>query len=87
MQYQKGIHADICGLISPMSSSGKKYILSFIDYCSRKAWVYLLSEKREALQCFKDFQKLVEKEKGLFIKCLRTDRGGEFTSSELNEFC
>ena len=29
----------------------------------------------------------MEKEKDLFIKCLRTDRGGEFTSSEFNEFC
>jgi transposase InsO family protein len=30
---------------------------------------------------------MVEKETLLHMKCLRTDRGGEFTSSEFNEFC
>ncbi|KAM1200156.1 hypothetical protein ACFX2J_016448 [Malus domestica] len=30
---------------------------------------------------------MVEKEKGLSVKCLRTDRGGEFTSTEFTNFC
>ena len=30
---------------------------------------------------------LVEKEVGVSIGCLRTDRGGEFTSNEFGEFC
>ncbi|RDX99790.1 hypothetical protein CR513_17108, partial [Mucuna pruriens] len=30
---------------------------------------------------------LVEKEAGVSIKCLRTNRGGEFTSNEFGEFC
>ena len=30
---------------------------------------------------------MVEKETLLHVKCLRTDRGGEFTSSEFNELC
>ncbi|BBG92824.1 ADP glucose pyrophosphorylase large subunit 1, partial [Prunus dulcis] len=71
------IHADICGPISPISNSGK----------SRKSWVYLLTAKCEALNCFKLFKKMVEKEKGLFVKCLRTYRGGEFTSNDFNDFC
>ena len=29
----------------------------------------------------------MENESGLFIKCLRTDRGGEFTSTDFNNFC
>lgn len=29
----------------------------------------------------------VEKETGVPIKCLRTDRGGESTSEEFNTFC
>ena len=35
---------------------------------------------------FKRFKSCVEKEIGGYIKCLRTDRGGEFTSFEFNEF-
>ena len=30
---------------------------------------------------------MVEKDTGKFIKCLRTDRGGEFNSNEFKEFC
>uniref|UniRef100_M1AR77 Integrase catalytic domain-containing protein n=1 Tax=Solanum tuberosum TaxID=4113 RepID=M1AR77_SOLTU len=36
---------------------------------------------------FKCFKILVEKEIGLPITCLRTDRGGEFNSAEFNDFC
>jgi transposase InsO family protein len=30
---------------------------------------------------------MVEKETWLFVKCLRTDRGGEFISNKFNDFC
>ena len=36
---------------------------------------------------FKRFKRYVEKELGGYIKCLRIDQGGEFTSLEFNEFC
>jgi len=81
------IHADIRGPISPMSNSKKRYSLCFIDDFSRKAWIYILSEKSEAFNMFKCFKKLVENETGLSIKCLRTNRGGEFNSKDFNEFC
>ncbi|KAL5745296.1 hypothetical protein ACOSP7_026442 [Xanthoceras sorbifolium] len=73
------VHADICGPISPMSNSNKRYMISFIDDYSRKVWVYFLIEKSEAFITFKKFKNHVEKETGLSIKGLRTDRGGEFT--------
>lgn len=80
------IHADICGPISPISNSNKRYTLCFIDECSRKSWIYFLMEKSEALSHFKCFKKMVENETGLPINCLRTDRGGVFTSVEFNNF-
>lgn len=49
--------------------------------------MYYLMEKSEALNHFKFFKKMVENETCLPIKCLRTDRGGEFTSSEFNNIC
>ncbi|KAG7557256.1 Reverse transcriptase RNA-dependent DNA polymerase [Arabidopsis suecica] len=81
------VHSDICGPITPISHSGKRYILSFIDDFTRKTWVYLLHEKSEAFATFKIFKASVEKEINGFIACLRTDRGGEFTSNEFGEFC
>jgi transposase InsO family protein len=81
------VHADICGPINPISNSKKRYIISFIDDYSRKTWVYYLVEKSEALYVFKSFKTKVEKEIGLCIRGLRTDRGGEFTSLEFTDFC
>lgn len=81
------VHSDICGPIKPLSNSRKRYLISFIDDYSRKTWVYFLSEKSQAFATFKIFKSLVEKEIGAYIQCLRTDRGGEFTSHEFNAFC
>jgi transposase InsO family protein len=81
------VHADICGPINPISNSKKRYLISFIDDYSRKIWVYYLVEKSEALHVFKSFKTKVEKETGLCIRGLRTDRGGEFTSLEFTDFC
>ena len=50
-------------------------------------WSILLTEKSEAFEKFKIFKAMVEKEAGIAIKILRTDRGGEFTSNAFNEFC
>jgi len=36
---------------------------------------------------FKNFKVCVEKEIGMYITCLRTDRSGEFISNEFREFC
>ncbi|RDX74343.1 hypothetical protein CR513_45924, partial [Mucuna pruriens] len=71
------IHANICGPIELISNSGK----------SCKGWVYFLSEKFEALECFKSYKKMVEKEVKAFIKYLQTDRGGEFNSLVFKLFC
>ena len=49
------------------------------DFC-RKIGVYFLVEKSEAFAVFKSFKTYVEKETSSFLRCLRTDRGGEFTS-------
>ncbi|KAM0043888.1 putative RNA-directed DNA polymerase [Helianthus debilis subsp. tardiflorus] len=81
------IHTDLCGPITPASHSGRRYVLVFIDDFTRKTWVYFLSHKGEAFELFKTFKSLVENETGLKIKCLRSDKGGEFTSSSFKAFC
>ena len=47
----------------------------------------ILVEKSDAFAAFKFFKNCVEKDTSLVIKCLRTYHGGEFTSSEFNEYC
>ena len=50
-------------------------------------WISFLKEKSEAFDKFKIIKNKVENESGMKIKCLRSDRGGEFTSREFNTFC
>lgn len=47
----------------------------------------MLNQKLEAFGVFQTFKAYIEKETGMSIKCLRTDRGGEFTSNEFTTFC
>ena len=42
-----------------------------------------MSNKDEAFECFKRYKAEVENQKGRKIKCLRSDRGGEYFSHEL----
>lgn len=81
------IHADLCGPISPPTPSGNRYVFSLVDDYSRTIWVYMLRAKDLALEAFKKFKTLVEKEARETIQTLRTDRGGEFTSKEFEDYC
>lgn len=81
------IYSDLCRPITPSSNSQMRYLLSFIDDFSRKTWIYFVAEKSETFHQFKIFKALVEKQSGCVIKCLRTDRGGEYNSIEFKEFC
>eukprot|EP00253_Pinus_taeda_P015069 PITA_15069 len=46
-----------------------------------------MEAKSEALDTFKKFKALVENERGCKIKCLRTDRVGEFCSKDFQSYC
>jgi hypothetical protein len=45
-------------------------------------WVYFLKAKSEAFENFVNFQHMVENETREKVTSLRTDNGGEFTSTE-----
>ena len=49
-------------------------------------WVYILKHKGEVLQRFQEWKALVEKSSGRKIKTLRSDNGGEYTSTEFTSF-
>jgi transposase InsO family protein len=63
-----------------------RYYVSFIDDHTRKVWVYFMKHKGEVSQHFLNFKAMVEKEKGVSIKCIRSDGGGEYFSNEFNEY-
>ena len=77
---------DVCVPVDPPSFGKRKYFLLFIDDFSRKTWVYFLKQKSNVFVVFQNFKALGEKESVCEIKELRSDRGGEFTSKEFNDF-
>lgn len=86
-QVLQSVHVDICGPITPISNSKKRYLITFIDDYSHKTLSIFLVEKSQVFDTFKGFKNHVEKETSEFIKSMRTDRGVEFTSQEFTSFC
>jgi transposase InsO family protein len=81
------IFSDVCGPIQHETPAGNKYFITFIDEFTRKLWIYLIRRKNDVLGIFKKFKVLVEKQCGQNIEILRTDGGGEYVSTEFNEYC
>ncbi|KAM2001220.1 hypothetical protein EV1_008213 [Malus domestica] len=81
------IHSDVCGPMQTPTMSGNRYFVTFIDDHSRMCWIYLLRHKSDVFHVFKKFKAIVELQSGFSVKKLRTDRGGEFTSNEFEQFC
>ena len=75
------VHTDLCGLITPQSYCGAKYFIPFVDDYSRMTTMMYLKEKSQAFKMFKWYLARVEKETSKSLKCLKSGRGGEFTSN------
>lgn len=76
------IHSDVCGKITPPTYDGKNYFVSFIDYFSHYAVVFLMSNKDQVFQYFKVYESMVTAKFGKKIEYLRCDLGREYFSRE-----
>ena len=80
------VHTDICEFNGLLTKDNFRYFITFIDDSSRYCYVYLLKHKDEALEKFTIFKNEVETQTKV-LKRLRSDRGGEYTSTSFDEFC
>lgn len=80
------IHSDLCGPMEVHSFNGAKYFLTLIDDLSRKVFVYFLKTKEHVQEIFHNFKIMYEKQVSKVIRKLRSDNGGEYISSELEEY-
>ena len=80
------MHSDLRGPMTVASLGGYHYYVTFIDEYSQKTWIYFLKtkESEEVLSKFKEFKAQVNNLSGKRIKILRSDNGGEYTSTEFN---
>ena len=74
------VHSDICGPMNKKASHGASYFLTLIDDYLRYGYVYLISHRHEALDCFKRFVVEVENKHKQGIKTFRTNRGRKYLS-------
>jgi len=61
--------------------------MTFIDDCTRFCYVCLLKSKDKVLHYFKTYKAEVENQLGRKVKRLRSDRGGEYFSTDFSDFC
>jgi hypothetical protein len=61
-------------------------MLLFIDDATRHTDEYILKYNSEALEKFKEWKALREKQSGKQVKRFRTDGGGEYTSKKFAEY-
>ena len=82
------IHSDVCGPMRVMARGGYYYFITFTDDFSRYGYVYLMRNKSDSFEKFKEYKAEVEKQigGGTSIKILRSDRGGEYLSTEFKEY-
>ncbi|TXG60670.1 hypothetical protein EZV62_015243 [Acer yangbiense] len=78
---------DVWGPGRVNSHGGNRYFITIIDDFSRKVWLYLMKHKNEALNKFREWKTLVEKQSERKVKKLRTNNGLEFCSDEFTDFC
>ncbi len=70
------IHLDVLYVLTPESIRGEKYVCTFIDDFSRFGITYLLKNRSEVIDKFRDYKVLVENFFNTKIKSIRNDRGG-----------
>jgi hypothetical protein len=78
---------DLCGPSRQEGTGRENYFMLIIDDYSKLTRVSFLKEKAEAFEKFKIFKALTENQIGKRLKAVRSDRGGEFMSSDFKEFC
>ena len=79
------IHSDLWGPASVTALGGGLYMVLFIDEYSRYGVVEFLRTKDESFQEYKNFESWLQVQFNRSVKCLQSDRGGEFVSNEFSE--
>src|SRR6266403_4176746 len=80
------VFSDVCGKLPMRSHQGFEYFITWTDDKSRKVNVAGLKAKSDVFKHLKQYITQVELETGEKLKILRTDGGGAYTGTEVNEY-
>jgi hypothetical protein len=80
------IHSDVWGPAKTATKKGKRYYVTFIDDFSRWLHIEFLESKSDVFNAYKRFEAWCETQFGVRIKVLHSDRGGEYTGNEFQDY-
>ena len=80
------VHSSVCGPMHTPSIGRAKYFVTFIDDYTRYCAVHFMKHNSEVLEKFIEFEASVTNGVGKAIGTLRTDNGGEYLYTELQNY-
>ena len=83
------VFSDVMGPFPAAIFSGAKYIVTFIDDCTRFCHVFFITSKADVFEKVKEFVKMTTRYKDSRLEQLITfqsDNGGEYTSNQMKEY-
>jgi len=81
------VHSDVCGPITPSTINEKNYYVIFVDQYTHYCVTYLIKNKSDVFDMFKDFLAKSEAHFNLKMVNLYIDNGREYLSNGMREFC
>jgi hypothetical protein len=81
------LHTYVWGPYHVSFLGGSHYYVTFIDYSTRKTWVYCIRKKYDVFYTFKKWKALVENVTGKRLKCLRSNNVGEYYNKAFDDYC
>src|ERR1700678_1033216 len=79
------IHSDVWGPSPVQTIGSREYYSTYTDDNSRYSTLYLPRLKSETFSAYKRYEAYLLRQKGVHIKKLHTDRGGEYLSKEFSD--
>src|SRR6266436_2356656 len=77
------VHSDLVGPLQCKSIQGNTYFATFLDDFSKTVVVIFLKAKSEFKHAFEIYKAWAEKQLNAQMKCLHSDRGGEYVNKDL----
>ena len=80
------IHSDVWGPSRVRHITHSRWFVSFIDDHTRLTWVFLMKDKSEVGQVFKNFNSMIQTQFHTKIQVLRTDNAKEYFKTVLGDY-
>ena len=80
------LHSDVCGPLQVPTPGGCRYFVIFKDDYTGWTFTYLLRNKSEVFRYLQDVVARVKSDTDNDVKVLRSDNGGEFFGTEINDW-